>query len=149
MGNTILILILILFLGCSVDDKKENTMDFNKLHDKIEKLKVKHHLVDVKFDTEYIYNPGDLSDLLKRILETTLPEKRVTVNETLSSNGNFYIATLTNQDTTIQVSTPADSDWLSEDFMDKVYNLLELLNSNKRFALINQVITVQDVWLFC
>ncbi|QNF34690.1 hypothetical protein HUW51_18880 [Adhaeribacter swui] len=148
MKNAILIFILILLLSCS-GNKREKPTDYSQLYDKIEKLKQKYHLVDVRFDTEYIYNPGDLSNLLSHIVNTTIPEKRIKVNEQLSKNGKFYVATVTNSDTTIQISTPINSDWLSDDVMDKVFKIPEIFKSNKKFYLINPVITGQDAWFFC
>lgn len=126
-------------------------MDYDKLHQTIEELKVKHNLIDFRFDTEYIYNLGDLTTLLKIIIDKTIPEKKISITEKISGDGKFYIATLSNQDSTIQIYTETDSDWLSDDFMDKLYEIPKVFKSEKRYQMINPAIglTGQDAWFFC
>ncbi len=151
--KTILKLLLgfLLLSNCTTKQQKENNVDYDKLHQTIQELKVKHNLTDFGFDTEYIYNLGDLSALLKIIVDRTIREKNISIIEKISADGKFFIATLSNQDSTIQIYTETDSDWLSDDFMDKLYEIPKVFKSDKRFQMINPAIglTGQDAWYFC
>ncbi len=120
-------------------------------YNNIPELVIKYNLIDFGFDTEYIYDKGDLSNLLKYIIDKTLPENEISIIEDISADGKRYIATLTEGDQTLQVFADTDTDWLPDDFFEQLEQLPLVFKTGKLYYSINPAIglTGQDAWYFC
>jgi hypothetical protein len=119
----------------------------------IPELTKKYHLVEFKFDTECIYDKGDLSYLLRHIIEATLPELGIKIIEEISIDGARYVATLSNGELSIQIFADTNSDWLPDDFFQQLASIPILFGSNKLYCSLNPLISTglvgQDAWYFC
>lgn len=116
----------------------------------IKELKAKYNLVDFTFDTECIDNLGDLSDLLKGVLEKSFPEKQFTISEEVSIDKKHYISTIKYGNLAIQIQTDTHSDWLSDEALVAIENLPRSLKIDKMYYSINPAIglTGQEAWFF-
>jgi hypothetical protein len=126
-------------------------MDFDRLHTNISELKIKYSLTDFRFDTECIYDLGDLSFLINSILKTTLPEFAIEVSERYSSDKTRYEAILTNAGHSMKIYGDVGIDWLPDDFFLLLESIPEVFKTNKKYYSINPAIglTGQDAWYFC
>lgn len=126
-------------------------MNYERLQQTIASLKIKYQLTDFQFDTECIYNLGDLSTLLRNVVTTTLSEKPITVTEKLSEDGQQYIATLTYKTINLEVMADAFSDWLPDTFFIQLESIPHTFQTDKHYYSINPALglTGQDAWYFC
>ena len=126
-------------------------MDYDQVHQKIIRLKEKYKLVDFHFDTEAIYQLGDLSGLLKTIIDQTIPNHDIEISERYSTDGERYIATLSNKNAIIEIFADTDSDWLPDTFTEEMESIPDVFESKLKYYSINPAIglTGQDAWYFC
>jgi len=125
-------------------------MDYDKVHQTILLLKEKYQLIDFNFDTEAIYQLGDLSTLLKKIIEKTPPDCKIEVSESYSLDGKQYVATLLSQGIKAEIFADVDSDWLQIPFLKK-WHLFRIFKTGLKYYSINPAIglTGQDALYFC
>lgn len=130
---------------------RDQEIDYDRLLKQINTIKIKQHLTDFNFDTEYIVGRGDLSYLLDKIVQSTLPELKLKVTEQVSADGEKYIATVSNSRTSMEIYADTNSDWLPDAFFQSLERLPTYFGSNKIYLAINPAIglTGQDVWYFC
>jgi len=126
-------------------------MDYDALLKRIEDLKLKHNLTDFHFDTECIYDLGDLSTLLKSVISSTISDAGIAITEEYSNDGKRFVATLSNQLNSFQVFADTDTDWLPDDFFEKLESIPVIFESDLKYYSINPAIglTGQDAWYFC
>jgi len=126
-------------------------MNYDALLKKIADLKSKHDLVDFNFDIECIYDIGDLSTLLKNIVNSTLPDSGIIITEDYSKDRKRFVATLSNHSNSLQIFADTDTDWLPDDFFEKLQSIPIIFNPDHRYYCINPAIglTGQDAWYFC
>lgn len=125
-------------------------MDIQKIRAKIPILKSEYNLKDIGFDTECIYEEGNLSELLKRITDVLIPEHNVNIRESISEDGSYYTAIVSVSSANIEFRTQCDSDWLSDEFFEQLENLPKVLKTDKVLYSINPLIglTGQEAWYF-
>jgi hypothetical protein len=125
-------------------------MSLDELAKDIPRIVAKYQLIDIDFDTECIYELGDLSSLLTRIVDLILSEEGIQIEEEISADGKHFIATLSNQKSSIVFTTNADSDWLSDEFFSSLEELSNAFGSDKKLYSINPAIglTGQEAWYF-
>ncbi len=126
-------------------------MSYDDLSQQIAAIKLKYQLVDFGFDTECIYDKGDLSSILSDIIGGTLPELNIKIAEEISVDGQQYIATLSNEGTSMQLYADTFTDWLPDTFFDLLESIPVVFGSEKRYYSINPAIglTGQETWYFC
>ncbi len=126
-------------------------MNIDHLPALIKDLTIKHNLVDFKFDTECIYSLGDLTQLIKYIIDKTIPEVGIKIDEEISPDENRFVATLSSLENSVQIFADTDTDWLPDDFFQILEKIPTIFNTNKKFYSINPAIglTGQDAWYFC
>jgi hypothetical protein len=126
-------------------------MDYDYLHQEIERIQQKYALVDFNIDAECIYKLGDLSEVLKKVLTIALPEKVIQIVEHLADDEQTYIATLSTPEAELTITADTYSDWLPDYFWESLEKIPVVFNSSKRFYSINPAIglTGQDAWYFC
>ncbi|RZK14382.1 MAG: hypothetical protein EOO43_16420, partial [Flavobacterium sp.] len=132
--------IIVLIIGCSPNQsliKRNQKVDYEKLQQEIQQLTIKHNLKDFNFDAECIYNEGDLSGLLKEIIDKSLPELHLKISERISEDGQQYIATISNQDTSMEITADTYSDWLPDHFFMQIEGIPKHFGSNKIYVMIN------------
>lgn len=114
-------------------------------------MKKQYQLIDFNFDTECIYGLGDLSYLLKNIIENTIPEFGIRISEVYNESENKFIATLANKFHEMKIITDAHTDWLPDYFFVDLENIPVVFETDKRYYCINPAIglTGQDAWYFC
>jgi hypothetical protein len=119
----------------------------------IPELAKKYHLVEFKFDTECIHDKGDLSYLLRHIIDVTIPELGISIIEEMSVDRTRYVATLSNRELSMQVFADTASDWLPDDFFMQLELIPVFFKSSKIYCSINPVVSTvvvgQDAWYFC
>jgi hypothetical protein len=126
-------------------------MTIDELAKDIPRIQQAHGLRDFGFDTECIYELGDLSRLVIYVVGETFPEKTIHLHEELSADKKYFIATLTTPDATILFRTHTASDWLSDEFFEALEALPAALGSEDKFYSINPAVglTGQEAWYFC
>jgi hypothetical protein len=126
-------------------------MDYDYLHQEIERIQQKYGLLDFNIDAECIYKFGDLSEDLGKVLTTALPEKAIQLVERLADDEQTYIATLSTPKAELIITADTHSDWLPEYFWQALEEIPIVFNSSKRFYSINPAIGLMglDAWCFC
>ncbi|HEX8326648.1 MAG TPA: hypothetical protein VF629_03845 [Hymenobacter sp.] len=132
-------------------EKSATMTPLDELGRDIPRIVEKHGIRDVSFDTECIYNLGDLSALLKLIVEETFPGKAIHLREELSPDKKYFVATLSTADTAVVFRTHADDDWLADQFFEELEKLPAALGSDDKLYSINPAVglTGQEAWYFC
>lgn len=126
-------------------------MNYDYLHEVINRVQQKYELVDFTIDAECIYKLGDLSHVLQEVLTATLPEKAIQLVECVSEDEQTYLATLSTPEATITLTADTYSDWLPDYFWNALESIPAAFGSPKRFYSINPAIglTGQAAWYFC
>lgn len=126
-------------------------MTIDELAKDIPRIKRKHELRDVGFDTECIYDLGDLSALLRMIMAEIYPEKVFQLHEELSPDKQYFVATLSTPDTAVVFRTHANDDWLADQFFEELENLPAALGTDEKLYSINPAVSLtgQEAWYFC
>jgi hypothetical protein len=65
-------------------------MSLDELAKDIPRIVAKYQLIDIDFDTECIYELGDLSSLLTRIVDLILSEEGIQIEEEISADGKHF-----------------------------------------------------------
>ena len=148
------IFILCVSAGCNSSPKYEDQpsqQEFIMLTKKIPILKNKYHLKEIHFLTDNIYKASDFKNLLQQITDTILSEKKITVSVSMSADSLYYLATLSNNDTTVVFSANAKSPVLPDNFFPALEKLPQAFSATTRLYNVNPVIgiTGQDAWYFC
>jgi hypothetical protein len=118
------------------------------LSKEIHRLKEKYSLTDCGFDSECIYQLGDLSELLRNSLKKLLPDIELGIEEQLKNER--YVATIVHNGVVIiEISADKDSDWLPEDFWELFDSIPKRLGLRRLFCSINPQLTGQTVWYLC
>lgn len=126
-------------------------MTLDELAQHIPQIQEKYALLDVNFDTECLYDIGDLSALLRRIVDECLPELLLDIQEELSADRTKFVATITSDKASMAFAAPIDDDWLPDHFFEQLESLPAIFGSGKKFCSINPAIglTGQEAWYFC
>ncbi|MCI1186940.1 hypothetical protein MON38_05875 [Hymenobacter sp. DH14] len=126
-------------------------MTIDELAKDIPRILQQHGLRDVGFDTECIYDLGDLSTLLRMIMSEIYPDKPIQLHEELSPDKQYFVATLTTSDAVVVFRTHANDDWLADQFFEALENLPTALGSGEKLYSINPAVglTGQEAWYFC
>ena len=116
----------------------------------IEELRQKYGLKDLCFDTECIYEQGDLTALLVRCLPVILPGCNATVTEAVSADGARYIATVTNGAISAHVPASTYGDFLPDEFFGAFEQLPVVFGTGNMLVSVHPllVFTGQDIWYF-
>jgi len=117
----------------------------------IPELAKQYQLTEFKFDTECIYDKGDLSYLISHIIDATLPGINISIVEEVSVDGSQYVATLSNGALNMQIFADTDADWLPDTFFIQLESIPVFFKSGKFYYSIIPAIglTGQDAWYFC
>jgi hypothetical protein len=126
-------------------------MTLAELAQNIPRLQADYSLLDVNFDTECLYDLGDLSALLRRIVDECLPELPLRIQEKLSADKTEFVATVATDKASVVFTAPVDDDWLPDQFFEQLESLPAAFGSDKKFYSINPAIglTGQEAWYFC
>lgn len=124
----------------------------NKMKSTIEKdvktRKRVYSLTDYGFDSECIYQLGDLSDLLSSSLKELLPDINVRIDERIE-NGRYTATIFSNETSILDIYADTDIDWLPDDFWGLFDSIPKKLEIDKMFCPINPRLTGQGVWYIC
>lgn len=112
-------------------------MTLAELAHHIPQIQAEYALLDVSFDTEYLYDLGDLSALLGRIVHECLPELPLRIQEELSADKTEYVATLTTDKASVVFTAPIDDDWLPDQFFEQLESLPAAFGSDKKLYSLN------------
>lgn len=92
-------------------------MTLAELAQNIPRIQAEYSLQDVNFDTECLYDLGDLSALLRRIVDECLPELPLRIQEKFSADKTEFIATVATDKASVVFTAPVDDDWLPGQFL--------------------------------
>lgn len=126
-------------------------MTLAELEQHIPRIQAKYALLDVNFDTECLYDLGDLSTLLRRIVDECLPELPLHIHEEFSADRTEFVATITTDKASLVFTAAVGDDWLPDQFPEQLESLPSVFGSDKKLYCINPAIglTGQDAWYFC
>ena len=151
MIQKLLLLIRNVFIRISAISDSKKTFDSKVISDQIELLKVKYNLWDYNFDSECIYNDGDLTEVIKPVIDNCFPDFGILITETISEDNQKYIAELSNKKASMRIYANTFTDFLPDEFYGLLESIPLVFGSDKRLYQINPAIgiTGQDAWYFC
>lgn len=119
-------------------------------YETVKQLAVKHNLTELCFDTECIYDLGDLSNLLKYVVDKILPEKSFEISERRSEDGTQYIAQMKERGNILVFTADTTSDWLPDVFFQQFEKIPKVFGDGKVLYMVNPAVglTGQEVMFF-
>lgn len=119
------------------------------LSQRVKRLSEKYHLLQGGFDSECIYQKGDLTKVISQILSELLPEEKFTISETISTDGKQYVAEVKHRSgATIHLFADTYADYLPDTFTMLLESIPMKIGSKKRFYTMNPRLMGQEVWYF-
>lgn len=115
----------------------------------VDEWKNRFALTDCSFDSECIYNKGDLREVIQNILHELLPEETFEIREERDDDDRFTADVFYKNELLITLWADTDSDYLPEEFFEYLEEIPVLMNNGKRFYAISSEHLGQDAWYFC
>jgi hypothetical protein len=127
---------------------KTKGMNYN--YETVKQIADRHGLIEVCFDTECIYNEGDLTKLLEYVTCKIFPGHFIQISENTSADGLRYVARMSKGERTLELTTDTTSDWLSDVFFEQLEKIPEVFGDGKILYMVNPAVglTGQEVMFF-
>ncbi len=119
---------------------EEDSSDVGKVlaGDEIERLAKKHKLQTHYFDTECLYEEGDLSAAIIEFLTKLLPNEKFRIAESLSNNGSRYVAQIFHTEKKVgEVVADVGADYLPENFFAVLEAMPTAIGSENKIYMAN------------